>query len=111
MSDGTLHALGLLVAAKQTRWEHQLLIVEEPESSIHPGAAALLCESLEGASKHGAILLTTHSPDLLDAARSASILVCDYRDGVTRIGPLAAAQQEIFGRSGAAIAWARIRTG
>jgi type I restriction enzyme M protein len=39
--------------------------------------------------------VTTHSADLLDAARDEEILVCDYRAGLTRIGELAAAQRAV----------------
>jgi type I restriction enzyme M protein len=94
MSDGALRALGLIVAAK-TMTAAQFLIIEEPEVSIHPGAAAVLYEVLKEASHRGAILVTTHSPEFLDAAREEEILVCHYRDGVTRVGPLARAQREI----------------
>jgi type I restriction enzyme M protein len=94
MSDGALRALGLIVAAK-TMPAARFLIIEEPEVSIHPGAAALLYEVLQEASHRGAILVTTHSPEFLDAAREEEILVCQYRNGVTRVGPLARAQREV----------------
>jgi len=94
MSEGALRALGIIVAA-QTVTSSQLLIVEEPEVAIHPGAAALLFEVLKRASQHGSVLVTTHSPELLDAAQDEELLVCSYRDGTTRIGPLARAQREI----------------
>jgi type I restriction enzyme M protein len=98
MSEGALRALGILVAALQMR-DDELLIIEEPEVSIHPGAAHLLFDVLRRASQRGAVLVTTHSPDLLDAARcddEEEILVCDYRDGTTRIGPMAESQREII---------------
>jgi type I restriction enzyme M protein len=94
MSDGALRALGLIVAAK-TMSATQFLIIEEPEVSIHPGAAAVLYEVLKEASQEGAILVTTHSPEFLDAAREEEILVCQYRDGATRVGPLARVQREV----------------
>jgi uncharacterized protein (TIGR02646 family) len=94
MSEGALRALGILVAAQQMTPD-ELLIIEEPEVSIHVGAAQLLFDVLEQASRRGAVLVTTHSADLLDAARDEEILVCSYRDGVTNIGPLASAQREI----------------
>ena len=69
--------------------------IEEPEVSIHVGAAQLLFDVLERASRKGAVLITTHSADLLDAARDEAILVCSYRGGVTRIGPLSSAQRDV----------------
>lgn len=94
MSDGALRALGIVVATHQME-EDELLIIEEPEVSIHVGAAQLLFELLKEASERGAVLITTHSADLLDAARDEEILVCDYVNGSTKIGPLADAQRQV----------------
>lgn len=94
MSDGALRALGILVAALQMR-QHELLIVEEPEVAVHIGAASFLYGVLREAADKGAVLLTTHSADLLDAAREEEILVCEYAQGVTKVGPLDENQREI----------------
>lgn len=97
MSDGALRALGILTALAQMTTD-QLLVIEEPEVSVHPGAAQLLYEALKKASRKGAVLVTTHSVDLLDAAADEEILVCRFEDGVSRIGPLADAQREVVRR-------------
>ncbi|ATB42577.1 SMC domain protein [Cystobacter fuscus] len=94
MSDGALRALGIIVAAR-TMPAGRCLIIEEPEVSVHPAAAAVLYEVLKEASERGSILVTTHSPEFLDAAHDEEILVCRYRDGLTRVGPLANAQREV----------------
>ncbi|HEX5750315.1 MAG TPA: AAA family ATPase [Archangium sp.] len=94
MSDGALRALGILVAARQLE-PQAVLIVEEPEVHLHPGATAVLFEALKQASQRGAVLITTHSPELLDAAKDEELLVCDYRSGVTRVGPLDTEQRQI----------------
>lgn len=94
MSEGTLRALGVVLAAHQLK-RGSLLIIEEPEANVHPGAAALIYDVLEAASKRGDVLVTTHSPDLLDAAKDETILVCSYADGVTRIGPLDRGQRDL----------------
>ena len=83
MSEGALRALGILVATQQMT-QDELLIIEEPEVAIHVGAAQLLFDVLKDASTRGSVLITTHSADLLDAAREEEILVCSYRDGVTQ---------------------------
>ena len=72
----------------------ELIIIEEPEASIHPGAANVLFDVLKDASEKGGVLITTHSPELLSAAGDEEILVCELRDGATHIGPLAQAQRE-----------------
>jgi type I restriction enzyme M protein len=94
MSDGALRALGILTALAQMT-KDQLLVIEEPEVSVHPGAARLLYEALKEASGIGSVLVTTHSADLLDAAADDEILVCRYDRGQTRVGPLAQAQRDI----------------
>ena len=94
MSEGAIRALGILVAAQQMS-KGELLILEEPEVSIHPGAAAVLFEFLKRASKRGAVLLTTHSAELLDVAKDEEILVCDYRKGVTQVGPMEQEQRRL----------------
>jgi type I restriction enzyme M protein len=94
MSEGSIRALGILVAAQQMS-KDELLILEEPEVSIHPGAAAILFELLKHASRSGTVLLTTHSAELLDAARDQEILVCDYREGVTHVGPMESEQRRL----------------
>ena len=71
MSDGTLLALGVLVALFQppaTAGRTVPLVgIEEPERSLHPGAAAMLRSALMLAAHERQVLVTTHSPDLLDA--------------------------------------------
>ncbi|NOJ91998.1 AAA family ATPase [Corallococcus coralloides] len=94
MSEGAIRALGILVAAQQMTRD-ELLLVEEPEVSIHPGAATVLFDVLSRASKRGAVLLTTHSPELLDAAQKDEILVCEYRDGVTHVGRMDESQRSL----------------
>jgi predicted ATPase len=92
MSDGTLRSLGIVVAAMQlvNRTNPVYLVgIEEPESALHPAAAAALMDSLREAAQHTQIVLTTHSPDLLDRfdEHSDSLLVVQSRQGETLIGP------------------------
>lgn len=95
ISDGALRALAVLTAAQQLGL-NELLIIEEPEVNLHPGAADVVYEALHAASRQGIVLLTTHSPELLDRAQDDEILVCDYEDGVTRIGPLSSGQRAVL---------------
>nr|BDT30593.1 AAA family ATPase [Myxococcus sp. MH1] len=68
MSDGTLRALGILVALFQARTEHRIPVVgiEEPESALHPAAAGILRDALRDGSQHAQVIVTSHSPELLD---------------------------------------------
>jgi predicted ATPase len=92
MSDGTLRALGVLVALYQWAGNgalgRRLVGIEEPEIALHPAAAGILRDSLEDASNQAQILVTSHSPDLLDdeTIPDSSVLAVVAEHGETRIG-------------------------
>jgi predicted ATPase len=94
MSDGTLRALGVLTALFQSPnggdRRVPLVGIEEPEAAVHPGAAGVLRDALIVASKTTQVLVTSHSPDLLDdkTVRDDWILGVASLNGETRIGPL-----------------------
>jgi predicted ATPase len=69
MSDGTLRALGVLVAlfAGSEADPAAPIGIEEPESALHPAAMGALLDALRDASERRQVLVTTHSPDLLDS--------------------------------------------
>ena len=90
MSDGTLRALGILVAAYQ-RPAPSLMVIEEPEASIHPGALGVILDVLRSASRSSQIVVTTHSPEILDAKwiRDRHLRLVSWHDGATRIDEMA----------------------
>ncbi len=103
-SDGTIRALGALAALFQNNQNSgsremkpkPFLALEEPETNIHPGMLGVLAELFAEASTGGKqILLTTHSPDLLDFLPPESFRVVEKVDGETRVGALANSQIEI----------------
>jgi predicted ATPase len=89
MSDGTLRALGLLVAVYQKRLP-SLIAIEEPEATIHPGALGIILDILRHASKRTQVIISTHSPEVLDAdwLEDRHIRVVMWQDGATRVAPL-----------------------
>jgi predicted ATPase len=92
MSDGTLRALGSLVAVTQMvngNTPVNLVGIEEPETALHPAATGALMDALREATSHTQVLVTTHSPDLCDQIdpEREGLLVVEMRDGVTRIAP------------------------
>jgi predicted ATPase len=98
MSDGTLRALGVLTALFQSSnggafKKVPLVGIEEPEVALHPGAAGVLRDGLKAASRHTQVLVTSHSPDLLDdkSISDENILAVTNRNGDTLIGPVDAA--------------------
>lgn len=93
MSDGTLRILGILVAAMQLvnrQNSVQLVGIEEPETALHPAAAGALMDSLREAAAETQVILTTHSPDLLDGfdPDEDTLFVVQASQGVTEIGPV-----------------------
>jgi hypothetical protein len=66
MSDGTLRALGLLMAVFQTS-SPSVLVIEEPEATIHPGALGAVLDLIRHACRSMQVIVTTHSPELLDS--------------------------------------------
>jgi predicted ATPase len=82
MSSGTLRALGLLLAIFQERTP-TLLAIEEPENSMHPGATSVLLDLLKYACSQSQVLITTQSPEVLDASwiRDENLRVVSWTNG------------------------------
>ncbi len=94
LSNGTLRVLGILVALFQSTYNATtpttLTAIEEPESTVHPGALRVLFDAMREASKSTQVIATSHSPDLLDDKNLDvdSILAVTVADNETRIGPM-----------------------
>ena len=104
MSDGTLRVAGILVAVAQLLEQQKpltLIGIEEPEAALHPAAARALMDALREASVQAQVLVTTHSPDLLDQVEMdrESLLAVVSQDGITHIAPLNDASLEAIRES------------
>jgi predicted ATPase len=99
MSDGTLRALGILVAAFQGgqngRRGVSLVAIEEPEIALHPGATEIITVALLLASQRVQVLATTHSPELLNHKdiKEENLLAVSSVQGETIVGPVDAASR------------------
>ena len=102
MSDGTLRAFGILVALFQGNSDlkkHVMLVgIEEPEGALHPAAAGVLLDALREAADKTQIIITSHSPDLLDDKDldPESILAVEARDGITVIADIDEAGRSVL---------------
>ena len=102
MSDGTLRSLGVLTALFQftdnDRGPVSLVAVEEPESTVHPAAAATIMDAILEASNREQIVATTHSPDLLDHPEldSGNLIAVTKRAGETVLAPIDAASVSVI---------------
>ncbi len=99
MSDGTLRALAVLTALLQGDGDAPSLIgIEEPEIALHPAAAGVLWDALLDGEDRAQVLVTTHSPDLLDRKdiSSDAILATDSQAGKTQIGPIIESSRQLL---------------
>jgi len=95
MSDGTLRAIGLLAAVFQ-KPAPSLIAIEEPEATIHPGALESILDLLHHASQNMQVVITTHSPELLDAKwiTDRHLRLVELNKGATRVAALSEATRK-----------------
>jgi predicted ATPase len=79
LSDGTLRFLCLLSILCHPN-PPPLVCIEEPELGMHPDSLRLIAELLIEASERTQLIVTTHSPALVDAfsERPESVVVCEH---------------------------------
>lgn len=86
MSDGTIQALGLLVAILGRHDRPSLTLIEEPERGLHPAAIAALVDFLrEEAQPQKPIWITTHSESVVRRLRLEELVLVDKKAGRTRM--------------------------
>jgi predicted ATPase len=100
-SDGTLRVLGILTALYQQP-SLSFIGIEEPELMLHPQAMGILCDVLLEASIRSQVILTTHSPDLMNRFSADDLRLVERTDGTTTIGPISegdrqAINDQLFG--------------
>ena len=87
LSDGTLLALALATALMTPR-PPTLIALEAPDTELHPHVMETLAEMLTVASEKTQVIITTHSPYLLDFLPLEAFVVVEKRKGETEFGPL-----------------------
>ena len=88
VSEGTLRILGLLALAG-AKEPPALIGLEEPENGVHPRRLQLIAELLQTRAelRETQMIVTTHSPLLVDLIPDQYLYVCHKRDGSTEIEP------------------------
>lgn len=86
LSDGTIRFLLLLAIFLGTK-PGDLIAVDEPEAGLHPSMFPIIAELATEASERTQVILTTHSPQFLDAFQAAvpTTTVVRWIDGQTRL--------------------------
>lgn len=97
MSDGTLRVLGLLLAINQPNLP-TVIGIEEPEATVHPAVAEIVVQALLDASRRRQVVITTHSPDILDykELREDQIRVITKEGGSSVVAPLSPVNREVI---------------
>ena len=87
-SDGTIRLLGLVVALYQQPYL-PVIGIEEPELTAHPDALAVLADMVNEAARRSQVIVTTHSPDLIDFLTNyrtvENLRVVELDGGVTTV--------------------------
>lgn len=85
VSDGTIKMLAYLVLLYDPS-PHPLLCVEEPENQLYPSLMEGLAEEFRlYANRGGQVIISTHSPDFLNAIRLPEAYWLVKKDGKTQI--------------------------
>ena len=74
LSDGMLRFLCLATALLNPQ-PPLLVAIDEPELGLHPGLLPIVAEMIEAAAERTQVLVTTHSPDLLNCFDIADVAV------------------------------------
>jgi predicted ATPase len=94
LSDGTLRVLGLLTALYQVP-KPAIIALEEPEQTVNPGILTVLADSIKEVSRRTQVLVTTHSPNLLDQFVPETVKTVELSGGRTRVDNVNARQIEV----------------
>ncbi len=108
LSDGTLRYLCLLTILLDPA-PPPLIGIEEPELGLHPDVICDLAELLVEASSRTQLLVTTHSPALIDALTDypSSVVACEKYEGQTRFRRInTEALESWIGEQGLGEVWA-----
>jgi predicted ATPase len=92
-SDGTLRVAGIVTALLQEP-PVPVIGIEEPELTVHPGAIPLLYDFLEQASRRSQVIVTTHSPELLDRMMPEDVRVVLRGPEGTTVAAMSAEQRD-----------------
>ncbi len=95
LSDGTLRFLFLLTVLASPN-PAPLIAIDEPETGLHPSMMPIVAEYADSASQLTQVILTTHSPQLLDAFRDVvpTTTVVKWSEGQTNLRNIEGEQLE-----------------
>ena len=92
-SDGTLRIAGIIAALIQRPYV-PVIGIEEPELTVHPGAIPLIHDFIREATSRSQVILTTHSPELLELVSPEDVRVVEKIGGITRVSAISDEQKD-----------------
>jgi predicted ATPase len=96
-SDGTLRVAGIIAALIQRPYV-PVIGIEEPELTVHPGAIPLIHDFIQEAANRSQVILTTHSPELLELVNPEDVRVVEKIGGITRVSVISPEQKDAVKR-------------
>lgn len=84
ISDGTLRFICLATALLQPD-PPGIMLFDEPELGLHPGALVVLAELLQSASRISQIIVSTQSPSLIDHFDISNVQPVEFHAGQTTL--------------------------
>jgi predicted ATPase len=91
LSDGTLRIFGILLGLYQLP-SPKFLALEEPELTVNAGVLAVLADAFKEVAQRTQLIVTSHSPNLVDYFAPEQIRVVWMKRGETRVSPIRKAQ-------------------
>ena len=85
ISDGTIRLLSMLVSLLYQPARSSMICIDEPERYLHPQVLEPLIEIMREVSTKTAIIITTHSPDLVRLLKPQEVLLVDKKNNVTHL--------------------------
>ena len=106
MSYGTLFGLALGTALISPT-PASLIAIEAPDTELHPYLMENVAEALLAASERSQVIVTTHSPYLLNHLPAESVIVVEKQNGMTQCRPIGSSKElkEVIEMLGAGSAW------
>ncbi|MBI2918592.1 MAG: AAA family ATPase [Chloroflexi bacterium] len=88
MSEGSVRLVATLLALLVPE-PPPLVAFENPDTHLHSHQMEYLAEILKAGSRHSQVIITTHSPYLLDHVPPESVLIVWKENGETKVKPVA----------------------
>ncbi len=92
LSDGTLRLTEILLGFINPKIS--VLILEEPETGLHPGLLHRLLAEVDAHTLDRQVILSTHSPLVVDWAKPSEIRLVERREGKTTVHGLGSEEKE-----------------